>query len=986
MRRHCRLLPSVCLIFGSLGALGRAAEVRPLEFLRALEEKDYNDVAVDYLNYLKKKGELPEELAATWDLEMAKSLRGVAASRAFDARDREELAKQAQQYLDKFLQEKPGHPEAANALLSAGTFAVDRALQHLKAAKLLGDKDPQQKAKHLTEARSLLEEARPRFRQAIQRFEAQRAALKTIPAPPPKRGAKQDTGALEDRQRLEGNLLSARFQAALLDYYVAQTYADPNAEARTTALKSAAAALDYIWQLTRLNQQLEADPMGKYAHMWHGKIADELGDYELANYIYEEVLVNVPQPDDRGFDAAFEPLYAQVQQFVFAIMAREDRQKFLAEATLWLKAYAKRWRHTEGYQGVALEVAKTKLALADRAGLAEKNRLTSEAMILLSEMTKVPGPYQKEAFDLRRQQSKRGTSASAAEAKTFDEAVTLGNAALEGGQWEEAATAFSRAMDLSSTVRDAKRVAEAKNGLAAAKYNVAHQMYRAGKWTECAGAAESLAREDTTTTAAPQAASLAMAAALNLFASVPAADATNRQAALRRLERIAKFTEETWPGKAEADDARIYLGQALLARGEVEKALAVFDNVSPKSQRLPRALTLAAAVHWQRYLTQKLNPGLTADKAGKEKLVAERAKAVQKANAALEGMAKLAEAGKPLVPQHVEAQFLVAQMHFEAGEQKEAVALLKPLVDSIKASKPESLDITTVRICVIAVQAYLALGDTARAGEVGMILADAGEDVPQVNAVLVQFVGMLNLERKKADAALVKATAEGNAKGISDARARLASTQGMIGSVLKKLLTRKQYPAKGLVVIADAAGDVGLSAEARGLYNQVVNQADVDPGLKTYALAQLVGLLRREGKFEEAYTRADQLVKENANTLAPLMERARVVTAWAESDPAKSDQAMAEWIRIRNLLDALPPAKRPREYYEVIYNAANCLYQQALKNPEQTRQKAIEAAQWLKAAMLMNRRLSGPDMVERYKALLEKLKPLIEEKPAAPPR
>jgi tetratricopeptide (TPR) repeat protein len=730
--------------------------------------------------------------------------------------------------------------------------------------------------------------------------------------------------------------------------------------------------LDYIWQLTRLNQQLEADPMGKYAHMWQGKIAEELGDYELAKDIYDEVLVNVPQPDDRGYDAAFEPLYAQVQQFYFAIMAREDTQKFLSEATRWLKAYAKRWRHTEGYQGVALEVAKTKLALAANAGLAEKNRLTSEAMILLSEMTKVPSPYQREAFDLRRQQSQGGASASAAQSKTFDEALALGNAALEGGQWDEAVTAFTRAMELSANVRDAKRVAEAASGLAAAKYNVAHQMYRSGKWLECASAAESLAREDTTTTAAPQAASLAMAAALNLYVSVPPSDTVNRQAALSRLEAIAKFTEATWPGKAEADDARIYLGQSLLARGEVDKALAVFDNVSPKSQRYPRALTLAAAIHWQRYLTTK-SPD-------------ERAKAVQKANAALEGMAKLAEPGKPLTPQHVEAQFLVAQIRFEAGQYKEAVALIGPLVDSIKAAKPESLDSTTVRICVIAVQAYLALGDTARAGEVGTILADAGEDVPQVNAVLVQFVGMLNLERKKADAALVKATAAGDAKGISDSRARLASTQAMIGSVLKKLLARKQYSAPGLVVIADAAADVGLSAEARGLYTRVVNQADIKPGLKTYALAQLVGLLRREGKFEEAYTRANQLVNENPNTLAPLMERARVVTAWAESGhplgAAKSEEAMAEWTRIRNLLDALPPAKRPREYYEVIYNAANCLYQQAVKTPEQSRQKAVEAAQWLKAAMLTNPRLSGPDAVERYKALLEKLKPLVEGKAA----
>jgi tetratricopeptide (TPR) repeat protein len=984
MIRHSRLLCLFCLTFAALPALGRAAEVRPVEFLRALQEKGYSDVAVQYLEFLQKNKELPPELAETWDLEMAKSLRGMATSRAFDAKDKDRLANQAQEHLNKFLQEKPNHPEVVSALVSGAMFSMDRALQHLQAAKSLGDKEKEQKAKHLTEARALLDEARPRFKQAIERFEARLAALQPVPAPQPKRGARQGATALAERQRLDDELLEAGFQAALLDYYIAQTYADPNAEARKQALQTAAKGMDRLWQRLRFDVQLGVNPIGLYAHMWHGKITDELGDYQTAKDIYEEVLVFAPEPNVKNVDPAFEPLFAQVQQFAFAITARQDPAKFLEEATQWLKAYAKRWRQTEGYQGVSLEVAKAKLALAGQAGGTEKKRLTSDALALLNDMRKIPSPYQREAFELRKKCLGERPTGTAADAQTFDEALALAEAAFEGGQWDEAASAYNRAVELSRGVRDAGRVAKATNGLANAKYNIAYQMFKANKWKESLAAADTLAQDDTTVPVAPQAASLAMAAALNLYVEVPASETTRRQNALTRLERIAEFTEKTWPDKPEADDARLYRGQALQARGELDKAIAVYDNVNPKSQRYPRALTLAAVLHWQRYLSQKGNPALAADKAGKDKLAAERAKASEKANAALLGMGKLAEAGKPLSPQHVEAQFLVAQIHFEAGQYKEAVAQLRPLVDSIKASKPETLDSTTVRICVIAVQTYLALGDTARAGEVGMILADAGEDIPQVNAVLVQFVYMLDQERKKADAALVKATSEGNAKGIDEARTRLASTQGMIGSVLKKLLARKQYPAKGLVILADAASDVGLAAEARGLYNQVVNQADAEAGLKTYALAQLVGLLRREGKFEEAYRRADQLVKENPKPLAPLIERARVMQGWAEKDPTKFDEAMAEWIRIRNLLQPMRP--KPKEYYEVIYYAATCLYLQAQKVPDQAQQKAVQAAQWLKSAMLMNKNLSGPDMVERYKALLEKLKPLLGEKPPAPTR
>jgi hypothetical protein len=143
----------------------------------------------------------------------------------------------------------------------------------------------------------------------------------------------------------------------------------------------------------------------------------------------------------------------------------------------------------------------------------------------------------------------------------------------------------------------------------------------------------------------------------------------------------------------------------------------------------------------------------------------------------------------------------------------------------------------------------------------------------------------------------------------------------------------------------------------------------------------LVGLLREEGKFDEAYKRAEQLVREKPNALAPLLEQARVMNAWAEQDATKLDDALGEWTRIRNLLEPMRP--KPREYYEVVYSAAACLYQAALKNPDQAQQKAIQAAQWLNAAMLMNGDLSGPDMVARYKALLDKLKPLVGGKPPA---
>ena len=61
---------------------------------------------------------------------------------------------------------------------------------------------------------------------------------------------------------------------------------------------------------------------GLYAHMWHGKTTEELGDLQTALDIYDEVLANAPEPTERGPSTGLEPLFAQVEQFRLLIVAK----------------------------------------------------------------------------------------------------------------------------------------------------------------------------------------------------------------------------------------------------------------------------------------------------------------------------------------------------------------------------------------------------------------------------------------------------------------------------------------------------------------------------------------------------------------------------------------------------------------------------------------------------------------------------------------
>ncbi len=130
--------------------------------------------------------------------------------------------------------------------------------------------------------------------------------------------------------------------------------------------------------------------------------------------------------------------------------------------------------------------------------------------------------------------------------------------------------------------------------------------------------------------------------------------------------------------------------------------------------------------------------------------------------------------------------------------------------------------------------------------------------------------------------------------------------------------------------------------------------------------------LRKQEKYDEALKQVDQLIQENPRALEPLMEKGRILEAWAEKDPTKFDQAVGHWATLRTRLQ--PMKKKPGEYYEVMYNVAKCLVREAEKSADKAvaLDRAKKAEQVLKAALVLSPKLNGPDTVAKYKVLLDK--------------
>lgn len=939
-RRHASsLLLWIAALATSLPSLaGEPGSTR--QYLQRLRERGFADLAVDYLESAKTAGRLPDDLAEVFDLEMAESLLRLAGEASSPDHVEHRLAA-AQHRLESFLAEHKEHPELAAANRLSGDIASQRAKLLIR----LAESDEARRPQRAEEARNALEIARQRYQAAVDRAAARLQAVDARERASTKgarsartgrrRGEARDNAESIDRDAVELLWLDARFKLALVDYYLARTYADAKDPKRTEALGRAAAAFDAIYQQYRTAQA------GLYAHMWHGRTLDELGDVQTALDIYDEVLVNAPEPNRRGGDEGLDALFAQVALFRLELLRKKgDAPAFLAEAREWLKLHA-RERRTAGYQAIALALAREELAAAEKLEGRERQRAMGPILRDLAEIARVPGEHQQDAILLaRKYRSESGGEPAAI--GSFDEGLAVGDDLARDGQWSQAAEAYAKALAFREKEKDPEKIA-------ALEYRLAQAHFLAGRPDQAVRVAEPLARAEPPTKVSPPAAALAVQAALSIYAT-----SSDKSAALERLTKLAEFTTGRWPNRPEADDARIALGQARLVGNDPEAAIEVFQSVDSRSERYPLALALAGQTHWQRYLLAKRQ----AASADSPQLAARRTAAEKNLRESLERQKKALRPGEPPDRQLKETQLLLAEIALEANDANralEAVALVEPLTSGVSTGSGDEIDSLALRILVTALRAYLAAGKIELAGKIASLVADSGADNAPVNGILVEFARVLLAETGKPGG---------------------DSAKPLLFSLLVKLSAREKLSAAQRVFLGDALLELGDKEKAAAVYQKFLSLAESDPnflpkesaGAKSRVQAQLVGLLRAEGKFEAALRQAEDLIAANPRAIEPLVEKGRILEAWAANDPSRLDAAVAHWAIVRNMLARLRP--KPPEYYEAVAGAAECLLKQ--QELTQDQEKAHQAEILLKATMIQSPTLGGAKMRERYQRLLER--------------
>lgn len=239
-------------------------------FLQALDDRGYDDVALDYLRLLEKSGNAPPELAAELDFRL-----GVATLKSLStapASARADLAAQGRASLERYLAANPDSPNAAAANAALAQTLIDAGERSLADAAKKGVSEDA-KSKALLAARVAFADAKKPLEAALQ---AARTRVQAVQKDPK---AKQT-----DKQAARAEFVDLTLRVAKLTAQTARTFPEGAAE-RTDGLTKARG------YFAKFYETYHRFPAAFEARFNEAQVASELGDVDAALAALSELAV-----------------------------------------------------------------------------------------------------------------------------------------------------------------------------------------------------------------------------------------------------------------------------------------------------------------------------------------------------------------------------------------------------------------------------------------------------------------------------------------------------------------------------------------------------------------------------------------------------------------------------------------------------------------------------------------------------------------------
>jgi hypothetical protein len=992
-----------------------------LEFVKGLRDRDYHDLALQYLEELEQRPGIPSEVKEVLSYEKALTL----LDGARNIRNPEAQGKQLDQargYLEQFLKASPNHPQAAQANSELAQVYVGKGK-----VEVLQSKSPNnaaQKADFQKKARGYFAEARQMFQAAHDRFQTEYEKFdKFIP--------KTDKARHDAREQAYVRWIQTQLNLAILIYEEAQTYDKGSTENR----KRLTDASNAFEQIHARHRSLVA---GLHARMLQGKCFEEQDDITKAIGIYDELL-------GHGGDkptGALKNLQDRVLLFKLICLnhdKRKDYQVVAQTAAEWVKENRSSLSTRNGL-GIQWEMVRVEELLARKEGVldAERNRLLQQALSTARSINKFPGEY-KDGSTAMIQRLMVALDREPGDPKDFATAFGTGRTLIEDIRNRNKAIAESsgaerdkQVADLQTVLKEAVRVLRLALQLASSKddekdinrvrYFLSYSYYSLRDYSyESAILAEFVARKyvDKQPDGALEAAYLAQAAHIQAYNRNSESD---RSSDVQRIISICNFITEHWPESDKAQDARMNLGAFFSQLRQPAEAAKWFLQVPESAPQHLEAQLAAGNAFWVNYLEESIRP--EADRKPPDQLdeLVKQARSILQ-NAITRYESQLPKDVAQVEPAKLaklsEAKLTYGQILNGSGDYKGALAQLTegPLAvvaavsapDGNEQKRPPKPNIKSREFASFAHQqilrSYVGIQDLDKA-RAEMKELESIEGAAGGGAALTRIFLDLGKELEK------------------EVKRLQAANDPRLGEVLKSfekflddMSSRKEgQDYHSLMWVAEtyrALGEgleAGDSAKSDGYFSKSISalQAILDEEAKRPGYAPrdaLTGVqlrkvmcLRRQKSFEEGRKLVNVILKEHPKALDAQIEAARLYQDWASrGGPAdrdkwglaidgdqhskKKQKLVWGWSGIAQRLDTSLTnatsnnAEHRQQYLDARYSVAWCRLHEALSQASgKSRSELLERAHAdLMVTAKLNPELGGGETWEKFNSLYRQI-------------
>lgn len=928
MNRHCfPWTVAGWLLAGTLaGQLGLQAThaVEPAAaFLDGLRQREYFDVAIEYLDQAAKNPAVPVEFKTTMLYERGVTLvQGAKVQR--DQALREKELDEGAATLEKFINANGQHILVLSARSQLGNVVVERARTRMKRS----EKAP------AAQKQILMTEARGYYEQALKVFEELGNEIATkLKAYPASIDEKREAKKYEEREQYRKDYLQSLLLTAATREEMAETYTAGNAD-RTKALDVAAKEYGEIYDKYRTRLA------GLYARMYQARCLQKVGKHKDALGYFNELLANPDNPE------AFRTLRVKVTEL--AIASWIDQKLYLEvidknkEKRPFQLVDSARPAEDKSEEFMGMRVGIAKAILLYVAELKAKDpkdpnikKSMSDAKKLVDYAAKFPGPFQEEAKRMRpdvggpdagpeeKPEPKNFVDARKAGKEAIDEMQAANQLVKELPERLKAAPAGEKA-EIQKQIEDAQKLSvsskdDAMRYLKLAmsfvtpetevddvnlcRYLLCYLNYASGNYLEAAVIGDFLAHRYPGAQGAKQCGKITMASYIKLYSEKdPKNPDENKEFEAKQIISICKYISEKWSDSPEAAEAINTLIPFMIKEKRLDDAQAYLDQIpkdaptrGPSELKIGQSLW-AAFLEGSKELRDYDNAEVKPEGFDRAKKAAELETLKGKAKQILgDGVARMQASGE-VSPITVTSTFSMAQIYVNTDEAGKAVAILEdPKIGALTLTRKgdpvtqrEGFQEETYKL---ALQAYISSLGTAGSAADEMIrkaeeIMDAldkmfTKDEKSQTKLIGIYVALARDLQKQMELTEKPAAKVALGKGF----------EAFLGQMSKKSSDIKilNWVAETYRGMGESFGPVskGITPEAAKYFNEaastyqkIIGKPGVSPAMTTSLKLQIARTNRAMGKYKEAMDGFDEILKAQNMLLPVQIEAAKTYQDW----------------------------------------------------------------------------------------------------------